>query len=99
MMEKVREKLRKKNFLGNSLTDLDLRHCKWGEVMSEVQMTATSWKTSTTHSTKMMQYIDKVGQNSKAFESWLSLLPAGDYGARYDPLFRNLTKCRLFGVA
>ncbi|KAK7912143.1 hypothetical protein PG985_014624 [Apiospora marii] len=88
MMEKVREKLKKKSSPGSTLADLDLRHCKWGEVMSEVQITATGWRTSTTHSAKMMQYIDKVGQNSKAFESWLTLLPAGDYGASIAGVFK-----------
>ncbi|KAK7964339.1 hypothetical protein PG988_011313 [Apiospora saccharicola] len=88
MMEKVREKLKKRGSAGNTLADSNLRHCKWGEVMSEVQATATSWRASTTHSTKMMHYIDKVGQNSKAFESWLTLLPAGDYGASIAGVFK-----------
>ncbi|KAK8063320.1 hypothetical protein PG996_007972 [Apiospora saccharicola] len=88
MMEKVREKLKKRGSAGNTLADSNLRHCKWGEVMSEVQTTATSWRTSTTQSTKMLHYIDKVGQNSKAFESWLTLLPAGDYGASIAGVFK-----------
>ncbi|KAK8112588.1 hypothetical protein PG984_013114 [Apiospora sp. TS-2023a] len=88
MMERVREKLKKRGFASNTLADSNLRHCKWGEVMSEVQTTATNWRTSTTHSTKMMHYIDKVGQNSKAFESWLTLLPAGDYGASIAGVFK-----------
>ncbi|KAK7959395.1 uncharacterized protein PG986_004249, partial [Apiospora aurea] len=83
MMETVREKLMKRKTAADvqTLADVDLRNCKWEEVMDEVQATGTRWRTSTIKSSKTAQYIDKVGQNSKAFESWLGLLPAGDYGS------------------
>ncbi|KAK8030107.1 hypothetical protein PG993_011398 [Apiospora rasikravindrae] len=90
MMEKVREKLMKRKNAADSqtLADVDLRNCKWEEVMSEVQATGTRWRTSAIKSTKTAQYIDKVGQNSKAFESWLGLLPAGDYGSSIAGVFK-----------
>ena len=84
MVEKVREKLTKGKTASNvtTLAKVDLRNCKWEEVMTEVEATSTLWRTSTIKSTKTMQYIDRVGQNSEAFQSWLELLPAGDYGSR-----------------
>lgn len=62
---------------------LNLRQCTWEQVMGEVQSLATRWSTSPKRSSKMMVYLDKLGQNSEAFKSWLELLPAGDYGSRY----------------
>ncbi|KAK8062231.1 hypothetical protein PG997_014328 [Apiospora hydei] len=90
MMEKVREKLTKRKNAADAqtLVDVDLRHCKWEEVMDEVQATGTRWRTSAIKSTKTAQYIDKVGQHSKAFESWLDLLPAGDYGSSIAGVFK-----------
>ena len=84
MTEELRKKLTKEKATGNvtTLAKEDLRNCTWEEVMGEVEATSTLWRTSTIKSTKTMQYIDKVGQNSEAFQSWLELLPAGDYGSR-----------------
>lgn len=64
-------------------TSLDLRHYTWEQVMGEVQSLATCWSTSPKKSSKMMIYLERLGQNSDAFKSWLELLPAGDYGSRY----------------
>lgn len=63
---------------------LNLRQCTWEQVMGEVQSLATRWSTSPKKSSKMMRYLEKLGQNSDAFKSWLELLPAGDYGSRYE---------------
>ncbi|KAK6836819.1 hypothetical protein PG987_007314 [Apiospora arundinis] len=90
MMEKVREKLAKGAAPGDvqSLAKVDLRKCKWEEVMNEVQTTSTQWRKSAIKSTKTMQCIDKVGQNCEAFQSWLELLPAGDYGSSIAGVFK-----------
>ncbi|KKY35732.1 hypothetical protein UCDDA912_g04340 [Diaporthe ampelina] len=55
--------------------------CTWEQVMGEVQSLATRWSTSPKKSSKMMICLEKLGQNSDAFKSWLELLPAGDYGS------------------
>ncbi|KAI1270113.1 hypothetical protein F5Y18DRAFT_367148 [Xylariaceae sp. FL1019] len=78
LMEQVRAKFEDK--LGYHVTSLDLRQCKWEQVMDEVHATGLRWRTSPTRSSRAMQCIDKIGQNSDAFESWIGLLPAGDYG-------------------
>lgn len=64
------------------LSGLELRRCKWDQVMLEVRETSNRWKSSPRRTSRAMQYIDKLGRNSEAFQSWLELLPAGDYGAR-----------------
>lgn len=79
-MEQVRTKLAKKAKVEKEA--LNLRCCKWEQVMQEVQTTATDWKTSAKNS-KTMLCIDKVGRNSDVFSSWLELLPSGDYSSRY----------------
>lgn len=81
-MEQVQNKLAKKT--SGYREDIDLRSCKWDQVMREVQLAATRWRTSTKES-RTMVYIEKVGQNSDAFANWLELLPTGDYGSRYAP--------------
>ncbi|KAK8116432.1 uncharacterized protein PG998_004713 [Apiospora kogelbergensis] len=90
MTEDLRKKLTKEKATGNvtTLAKEDLRNCTWEEVMGEVEATSTLWRTSTIKSTKTMQYIDKVGQNSEAFQSWLELLPAGDYGSSIAGVFK-----------
>ncbi|KAL2286016.1 hypothetical protein FJTKL_07263 [Diaporthe vaccinii] len=62
-------------------TSLNLGKCTWEQVMGEVQSLATRWSTSPKISSTMMRYLEKLGQNSDAFKSWLELLPAGDYGS------------------
>lgn len=84
-MERVRTKLAKKGNVDKEA--LNLRSCKWEQVMQEVQMTATDWKTSAKNS-KTMLCIDKVGRNSDAFASWLELLPGGDYGSSICGVFK-----------
>ncbi|KAI8631370.1 hypothetical protein F5Y19DRAFT_425982 [Xylariaceae sp. FL1651] len=83
LMEQVRIKFDDKDGyrLGN------LRHCKWDQVMQEVQETALRWKNSPRRASRVMQYIDKLGRNSEAFQSWLELLPAGDYGSSIAGVF------------
>lgn len=61
----------------------NLRKSNWTEVMAEIEATAQKWKASSEKQGKIMIFIDKVGRNSSALQSWLSLLPMGDYGSRY----------------
>jgi hypothetical protein len=86
LIEKVRSKFDGKS--GNQNANLDLRHCKWDQVMQEVADTSQRW-TGKTKTSKTAQCINKLGRYSGAFEAWLGLLPQGDYGARYSliPVF------------
>ncbi|EMR65917.1 hypothetical protein UCREL1_7098 [Eutypa lata UCREL1] len=84
-MEQVRTKLAKKAKVEKEA--LNLRCCKWEQVMQEVQTTATDWKTSAKNS-KTMLCIDKVGRNSDVFSSWLELLPSGDYSSSICGVFK-----------
>jgi hypothetical protein len=59
-----------------------LRRCNWDEVMAEIQTTAVRWKSSPNKQSKVMVFIDKVGRHSQALQTWLDLLPGGDYGSR-----------------
>ncbi|KAI1328143.1 hypothetical protein F5Y16DRAFT_166596 [Xylariaceae sp. FL0255] len=79
LMEQVRAKFEDKS--NSSLGAVDLRRCKWEQVMQEVRSTELKWKTSPRRTSRAMQCLDKLGRNSEAFESWLELLPAGDYGS------------------
>ncbi|KAI0442771.1 hypothetical protein F4803DRAFT_562076 [Xylaria telfairii] len=79
LIEQVQTKFEAKG--GNRLSGLELRRCKWDQVMLQVQETSSRWKSSPRRTSKAMQCIDKLGQNSEAFQSWLELLPAGDYGS------------------
>jgi hypothetical protein len=80
-MEQVRAKWESKTDAES--TDLNLRHCNWAQVMQEVQEAAQRWKSTSKKTSKAMLCIGKLGQCSGALESWLELLPKGDYGARY----------------
>lgn len=87
LIDQVRAKMDKKS--PGSLQQparLDLRRCTWDQVMGEVHSAATRWSTTPKKSSKIMNCLDKLGQNSAAFKSWLELLPAGDYGSRYPTL-------------
>lgn len=80
----VRAKMdRKSHGSHQQQTSLNLRQCTWEQVMGEVQSLATRWSTSPKKASKSMVCLEKLGQNSDAFKSWLDLLPAGDYGSRY----------------
>ncbi|KAK2037170.1 hypothetical protein LZ31DRAFT_612917 [Colletotrichum somersetense] len=82
----VQEKLSKKRNGGRHMQPIaesDLRQCSWGEVLSEVNTTAEWWKGSPDKENKTMVFIDKIGKYSGGLETWLGLLPMGDYGSRY----------------
>jgi len=80
LMEQVRLKLNKKS-KGQHM-NINLRNCRWEEVMSEVQETSRIWKGTPRYSVKAQRFLEKLGQNSGVFQAWLGVLPAGDYGAR-----------------
>lgn len=84
LIAQVRARMdRKSPACNQQRTSLNLRQCTWEQVVGEVQSLATRWSTSPKRSSKMMRCLEKLGQNSEAFKSWLELLPAGDYGSRY----------------
>ncbi|KAI1130702.1 hypothetical protein F5Y10DRAFT_262851 [Nemania abortiva] len=85
LIEQVQKKFEGKG--DNRISDIELRRCKWDQVMVQVQETSRQWKSSPRRTSRAMQCIDKVGQNSEAFKSWLELLPAGDYGAIISGVF------------
>ncbi|KAJ0165468.1 hypothetical protein CTA2_11161 [Colletotrichum tanaceti] len=64
------------------LSETDLRRCSWGQVLAEVDRTAERWKGSPDKESKTMVFIDRIGKYSSALETWLGLLPMGDYGSR-----------------
>ncbi|KAI0103756.1 hypothetical protein GGR51DRAFT_251553 [Nemania sp. FL0031] len=85
LIEQVQKKLEGK---GNGrLSGLELRRCKWDHVMAQVQETSRQWKNSPSRASRAMRCIEKVGENSEAFKSWLELLPAGDYGSIISGVF------------
>jgi hypothetical protein len=83
LMEQVQIKLSKKS--KGQYKPHDLRTCKWGDVMSEVQQTSQKWKAMPGNMAKGRKCLERLGQDSGAFKAWLELLPAGDYGSRYLP--------------
>jgi hypothetical protein len=80
LIEKARRKFESKS--GNQNANLDVRHCKWDQVMQVVANTSQRYK-GLSKTSKTAQCINKLGRYSGAFEAWLGLLPQGDYGARY----------------
>ncbi|KAI0427952.1 hypothetical protein F5Y09DRAFT_314759 [Xylaria sp. FL1042] len=85
LIEQVQKKIKDQ---GNSrLSSMELRHCTWDQVMVQVKETSLLWKSSSRRSSRAMRCIDKLGQNSEAFKSWLDLLPDGDYGASISGVF------------
>lgn len=79
LMQQVQKKLSKEQ---SSEDMVDLRKCSWREVMGQVQKTAQRWKLRPNKQGRTMVFIDKLGRHSSALESWLGLLPSGDYGSR-----------------
>ncbi|KAI0453850.1 hypothetical protein F5B21DRAFT_478091 [Xylaria acuta] len=85
LIEQVQNKFEDKG--SRRLSGLELRRCKWDQVMIQVQETSSRWKSSPRRTSRAMQCIDKLGSNSEALQSWLELLPAGDYGASIAGVF------------
>ncbi|RWA05709.1 hypothetical protein EKO27_g9392 [Xylaria grammica] len=85
LIEQLQNKFEGKG--SSSHSGLELRRCKWDQVMVQVQETSNRWKTSPQRTSRAMKCIDRLGQNSEAFKSWLELLPAGDYGASISGVF------------
>lgn len=81
LMEQVRARLDKKHTSSIQPERLDLRCCTWDRVMEEVQTTASRWSTTPKKTSKMMMCLDRLGRNSDAFQSWIQVLPGGDYGS------------------
>lgn len=84
LMDKVRIKMNRKTpgSLESQPIKLDLRQCTWDQVMGEVHSVTTRWSTTPKRFSKATACLEKLGRNSDAFQSWLELLPGGDYGSR-----------------
>ncbi|KAI1858928.1 uncharacterized protein JN550_012286 [Neoarthrinium moseri] len=95
MIEKVQAKLAKKGSGFSASGCLDVRQCHWKDVLQEVNETARRWSSAPNRASQTMLYIDKLGRNSAVFESWLQLLPAGDYGSS----LRAFSICGVFKIA
>jgi hypothetical protein len=80
LMQQVQLKLSKKS--KGEYKPVDLKTCNWGEVMYEVHATSQSWKGLPGSMSKGRKCLERLGQDSRAFQAWLGILPAGDYGAR-----------------
>jgi hypothetical protein len=63
-----------------------LRLCGWAGVIADMERMARQWKTNRSNQGKTMLIIDRIGQRSSTLESWLALLPNGDYGSRCSSL-------------
>ncbi|KAG5661788.1 hypothetical protein KAF25_004027 [Fusarium avenaceum] len=85
LMQQVQKKLSKEH---SSEDMIDLRKCSWREVMGQVQKTAQRWKLRPNKQGRTMILIDKLGRHSSALESWLGLLPSGDYGSSICGVFK-----------
>ncbi|KAH7233070.1 hypothetical protein BKA59DRAFT_446565 [Fusarium tricinctum] len=85
LMQQVQKKLSKEQ---SSDDMIDLRKCSWREVMGQVQKTAQRWKLRPNKQGRTMVFIDKLGRHSSALESWLGLLPSGDYGSSICGVFK-----------
>jgi hypothetical protein len=85
LMQEVRIKLNKKS--KNQHMHVDMRNCRWEQVLSKVKETSQIWKGLPNFSAKAQRCLERLRQDSGAFQAWLGLLPAGDYGSRY--LLRN----------
>ncbi|KAI6754732.1 hypothetical protein HG530_012484 [Fusarium avenaceum] len=85
LMQQVQKKLSKEQ---SSEDMVDLRKCSWREVMGQIQKTAQRWKLRPNKQGRTMVFIDKLGRHSSALESWLGLLPSGDYGSSICGVFK-----------
>lgn len=92
LLEGVQKKLRRQSDTPEyiSAPPVDLRKCDWTQVVEEVQKTARWWKTRPNKQRETRILIDKISRNSAALESWLKLLPGGDYASRLALLIAGL---------
>ena len=90
LMEQVQSKLDRDTAENDAETKVDLRKCDWKAVMGEVGRTAQRWKARPNKQGKVMVFIDKIGRHSAALETWLGILPMGDYGSRYKNVASSL---------
>ncbi|KAK1987588.1 hypothetical protein LZ30DRAFT_579789 [Colletotrichum cereale] len=91
LMLQVQEKMSKKKNGARHIQPLaenDLRQCSWSQVLNEVDKTAERWKGNPDKESKAMVFIDKIGKYSGALETWLGLLPMGDYGSSICGVFK-----------
>ncbi|PMD57094.1 uncharacterized protein K444DRAFT_615552 [Hyaloscypha bicolor E] len=86
LMQQVQLKLSKKS--KGEYKPVDLKTCNWGEVMYEVHATNQSWKGLPGSMSKGRKCLERLGQDSGAFQAWLGILPAGDYGASICGVFK-----------
>ena len=61
---------------------VNLKNCKWEEVICEVKETGNRWRTRPSRTVTAQRCLEKLGQHQGTLQAWLGLLPAGDYGSR-----------------
>ncbi|KAJ4003192.1 hypothetical protein NW752_011633 [Fusarium irregulare] len=88
LMEQVQKKLDRDTAGNDAETKINLRKCDWKAVMGEVARTAQQWKSRPNKQGKVMVFIDKIGRHSGALETWLGILPMGDYGSSICGVFK-----------
>ncbi|CZT08040.1 uncharacterized protein RCO7_09598 [Rhynchosporium graminicola] len=88
LMQEVQLKLSKRcKGTSNAFVPLDLKACNWEEVISDIRTTSQSWK-ELPRMSKGRKCLERLGQDSGAFQDWLGILPAGDYGASICGVFK-----------
>jgi hypothetical protein len=82
LIEKVQAKLDKRYSTNSgSVISTDLRSATWSQVLAQVNETSRRWSESR-KTTNMSVFLEKIGRNSDTFQTWLQVLPQGDYGSR-----------------
>lgn len=81
LIAKVQEKMQKKYGKTNQALTTNARSATWSQVLGQVAITAQQWSESRKTS-NVSVFLDRIGRNSEAFQTWLQVLPSGDYGAR-----------------
>jgi hypothetical protein len=85
LMDQVQGKLNKKS-KGKYIVQ-NLKRASWEDVMSEIQSTSQRWS-NLPAKIRGRGFLEKIGQHSEAFQAWIGLLPAGDYGSGICGVFK-----------
>jgi hypothetical protein len=78
LMEKVQVRISKKSKM--QYKPFDLRNCKWKDVMIEVQEMSHRWKSIPGNKATCRKCLEKLGQDSGAFQAWIGLCQLGTMG-------------------
>ena len=81
LIAKVQEKMQKKYGKNDQALTTNVLNATWTQVLGQIAITAQQWS-ELRKASNMSVFLDRIGRNSEAFQSWLQMLPSGDYGAR-----------------